>query len=119
MTVELCNQCAGEFEHVIVETIVPVLRCRDCGREVQTTALPLDGTPPHAAEGVHSCHAECPCHRGAKPAPDFEEDDLELAAIRLFAFSRGLAADVWPDLDERVRARYRAAARQRPEAERA
>lgn len=21
--------------------------------------------------GVHTCHAECPCHRGGQPVPDF------------------------------------------------
>ena len=26
---------------------------------------------PH--DGVHTCHAECPCHAGGEPVPDFEE----------------------------------------------
>jgi hypothetical protein len=40
MTDETCNRCGGAFEPAD-DGIVPLLRCKDCAREVPTAALAI------------------------------------------------------------------------------
>lgn len=42
-------------------------------------------------EGVHTCHDECPCHTGGKPAPDFLPVERAIPFLGWYGYLEHLA----------------------------
>lgn len=48
-------------------------RANSYRRDVASLRALIDPPADEGGYGVHTCHADCPCHRGEQPLPDFIE----------------------------------------------